>query len=219
MDWWSAAKRMGRWSLPVGLLGGADGFDLIRHSSIVAHGWLLSRRRGLAVDGAGAPIPWYTYAAISFLIDRLPGELDVFEYGCGYSTLWWMQRARSVTSVEQAGAWADAVRRRAASHVRIIEAAQGDDSYVRSIAGTNQLFDVVVVDGENRDACLRLAPFHLKPDGIVILDNADRPEYHDSMQYLRDQGFQHVDFIGMGPINTYDWTTSIFYRRSNRIGL
>ncbi len=183
-------------------------------------GWLLSRKCGLPVDKDGQPLPWYTYPTISFLTKRLPRDIDVFEYGCGYSTLWWMLRARSVISVEHAGPWVQSIRQKAIPSVRVIEVAVSQaDTYVNTIESTGKLFDVVVVDGECREACLALAPNRLKSDGIIILDNSERPAYRDGISQLCDKGFRQVDFIGMGPINTYEWMTSIFYRSANCVNL
>jgi hypothetical protein len=220
LNWWSLAKRIARSTLPLCAVGGINAFDLVRHSAIVERGWLLSRRRGLPVDKNGAPVPWYTYSTIAFLVNRLPADIDVFEYGCGYSTLWWMRRARSVISVEHAGPWTETIRLKADPNVRLIEVPSGqEEAYATTIERTGTIFDVVVVDGENREACLKIAPNHLKSDGIVILDNSERPAYRDEIFNLRNKGFRRVDFIGMGPINTYDWMTSIFYRNSNRVDL
>lgn len=220
MTWWTLAKRIARNTLPLGVFGGVNAFDLVRHAALVEHGWLLSRRRGLPVDKDGAPLPWYTYSTIAFLVSRLPSDVDVFEYGCGYSTLWWMRRARSVISVEHAGSWAESIRLMANPNVQLIEVpVDQEESYATTIESTGKKFDVVVVDGENREACLKIAPHHLKSDGIIILDNSERSAYRDGILHLRSEGFRHVDFIGMGPINTYDWTTSIFYRNSNCVDL
>lgn len=220
MTWWSSAKRIVGSALPVCVFGGANAVDLVHHSAIVEHGWLLSRRRGLPVDRDGMPLPWYTYPAIAFLVNRLPADIDVFEYGCGYSTLWWMRRARSVVSVEHAGSWAETIRRMVNENVQLIEVPAGQDEiYATTIESTEKLFDVVVIDGENREACLKIVPNYLKSEGIVILDNSERPAYREEILRLHNEGFRRVDFTGMGPINTYDWMTSIFYRNSNCVEL
>lgn len=220
MIWRRLLKRIAHNALPLRIFGGIETVDLIRHSAIVDHGWLLSRKRGIPVDNEGGPLPWYTYSTIAFLLSRLPPDIDVFEYGCGLSTLWWMRRARLVISVEHAGPWAESIRLKAESNVQIIDVPSGQDEvYANTIASVGWLFDVIIVDGENREACLQLAPNYLKPDGIIILDNSDRPQYHGAISHLRNANFRCVDFIGMGPINTYDWMTSIFYRNSNRLGL
>ena len=43
-----------------------------------AVGWLHSAKNRQPVNGAGEPIPWYSYAAIHFLENRLPTDLDVW---------------------------------------------------------------------------------------------------------------------------------------------
>lgn len=63
-------------------------------------GWLRSYREGVPVRRSGEPIPWYTYSAIAFLDERLPGDATVFEFGAGYSTLWYAARCSRVVAVE-----------------------------------------------------------------------------------------------------------------------
>ncbi len=71
-------------------------------------------------------------------------------------------------------------------------------------------FDVIVVDGMARNACARLAAQRLKPDGFIVFDNSDRSEYDDAYAYLIDAGFARIDYWGPGPINAYEWCTSVF---------
>ena len=51
-------------------------------------------------------IPWITFPSISFLNDYLKEEMKVFEYGTGGSTLFFLDRGASVTSVEHDADWA-----------------------------------------------------------------------------------------------------------------
>jgi hypothetical protein len=71
-------------------------------------------------------------------------------------------------------------------------------------------FDVIVVDGMARSACARLASDRLKPGGFIVFDNSDREEYADAYRFLIDAGFARMDYWGPGPINAYEWCTSIF---------
>lgn len=76
-------------------------------------------------------------------------------------------------------------------------------------------FDVIVVDGMARCLCAFIAADYISDQGIIILDNSDRWQYNAAHQYLIDQkGFNRVDFHGLGPVNTYGWTTSIFFRQT-----
>lgn len=55
-------------------------------------------------------LPWINYAAIDCLAKRLrPGD-RVFEYGCGGSTLFFLDRGLRVVSVEHEEAWLSRVR-------------------------------------------------------------------------------------------------------------
>ena len=54
-------------------------------------------------------LPWFTFSAIEFLETWIKPHHEVFEYGCGGSTLFFAQRANSVASVEHNGIWARSV--------------------------------------------------------------------------------------------------------------
>jgi hypothetical protein len=51
---------------------------------------------------------------------------------------------------------------------------------------------------------------HLKDNGIIILDNSERQIYKNGIKFLKNKDFKEIIFAGMGPINIYGWTTSIF---------
>ena len=56
-------------------------------------------------DLAGNPLPWMSLPAIDFLKERVPNDIFVFEYGCGYGSIWWAKRARKVVSIEHNKEW------------------------------------------------------------------------------------------------------------------
>src|SRR4051812_38433389 len=61
-------------------------------------GWAESAISGRPVDGNGDPLPWYSYPCSAFLKGRINKRMHVFEFGSGYSTLWWAKRVATVTS-------------------------------------------------------------------------------------------------------------------------
>jgi hypothetical protein len=74
-------------------------------------------------------------------------------------------------------------------------------------------FDVIVVDGMARSLCLYAAAEYVAEGGVIMLDNSDRWQYNDLQDYLvRRAGFKRIDFQGLGPLNTFGWITSIFFR-------
>ena len=78
------------------------------------------------------------------------------------------------------------------------------------LAYPNSYFNIIVVDGMARVLCAWLAANRLDSDGFIIFDNADRSEYDIAYKILIDEGFARIDFWGPGPINSYEWCTSIF---------
>jgi hypothetical protein len=55
--------------------------------------------------------PWYTYPAIYFLKDFIKPYHKVFEYGCGYSTLFYRRHTSAVCSVEHDEKWLNEILR------------------------------------------------------------------------------------------------------------
>ena len=157
----------------------------------------------------GTPIPWMTYPAISYLNQLDFSHKQVFEYGCGNSTLYWALRALRVFSVEHDQAWFEKMRTGAPANAEIALASGTD--YVRMVE-KHAPHDVIVVDGRWRyDCVMHCTPF-LKPGGLIILDNSER--HPPLTEFLRRNDFIQVDMIGYGPQNRYVWCTSLFLTRT-----
>lgn len=157
----------------------------------------------------GSPIPWYTYPAIEYF-DQIDAQgLRVFEYGSGNSSLYWARKGADVWSVEHDAAWWESMSTRSAQ-LKGLLLRQSADVYARTIDEVGGEFDIIVVDGAWRNECAMAAFSHLRPGGMVILDNSDW--YTDVSDCLKDKGFLQIDFNGFGPINNYCWTTSILLK-------
>jgi hypothetical protein len=183
-------------------------------------GWLNSQRTGLPVDRDGNPLPWLTYPAISFLEERLRKEMRVFEYGSGNSTFWWSQRVSSVMSCEHNLNWYKSMQPRIPPNVEYIYSALTyGGEYSKVISRYKTIFDIVVIDGRDRINCARNAVTAMKEDGVIIWDNSDRNQYAEGYAHLAGNSFRRLDFRGLGPINTGEWCTSIFYRRDNCLAI
>jgi hypothetical protein len=181
-------------------------------------GWLKSAMTLSPVDRTGNPIPWYTYACQSFLTKRVRPDFRVFEYGSGHSTLWWSQRVAHVTSVEHNPRWYERIAKSAPRNVHYI-LKQKDDDYAPEAARHAPKFDVVVIDGHDRARCALYAPESLTDRGVVIWDNADRDLYQSGYDHLYAKGFRRIDFDSIGPIWSVSWTTTVFYRDQNCLGI
>jgi hypothetical protein len=168
-----------------------------------------SRKEKKPVDANGNPLPWFTYPAIDFLSQFDFKNKAIFEYGCGMSTLFWLQREAVVYGVEDNPSWFNEVVKisEGKAHIKLLK----EDDYVQAIKSLNLKFDLIVIDGKNREACLYASLDYLNENGILILDNADR---HPGLcKSVREKGFIEIDFHGFGPVNDYTWTTSLFFNK------
>lgn len=180
---------------------------------LVQYGWLASYCRQRSIGPGGRPVPWYSYAAIEYL-DRFDWQqARVFEYGCGNSSRFWAARAREVHAAENDADWAVQVQAYGLSNLTVYHAAD-KQAYVQTPSRVGGLFDLVIIDGRFRHACVDAALAAIAPGGIVVLDNADW--YPDACTNLRAQGWFQIDFSGLGPINAYCTTTSVFVRADAR---
>ena len=183
-------------------------------------GWFRSFQEGYSVDVVGNPIPWITYSAMSFLRNRIKKDMIVFEYGCGYSTLWWASRVKHVISCEHDRQWYEKMRKAMPPNVELYYAELDfGNSYIKKITEYQSKFDIVILDGRDRVKCAKNALHSLKENGVILWDNSDRNSYEEGYNYLFEKGFKKIDFEGMGPVNTYSWCTSVFYKGKNCLGI
>jgi predicted O-methyltransferase YrrM len=194
-----SAQGAGRVLSKVGILGD----DPPARSHRLRH-WAYSLTR--AHDSIGISkldVPWWTYTAIDEVEAWLAPRADtrVFEWGSGASTIWLAKRAAEVHSVEHhAGfgrmiqeqladtphATLDIVEPTASEHPEIGSAKEGHGKldftdYVRHIDAVGGTFDLIVVDGRAREACLLAALPHLADDGIIVFDNTRRRRYRKAI--------------------------------------
>lgn len=91
-------------------------------------------------------------------------------------------------------------------------AGQCFERYVRTIeAYDDGAFDVVLIDGRSRPACLRLAAPKVRPGGLLVLDNSDLPHYQRSMAQV-SAAFRRMDFPGPIPYVPWFIQTTIWRR-------
>jgi hypothetical protein len=183
-------------------------------------GWVRTSLEGEPTTLEGKPLPWMTYPAIRFLERRLSNSLEVFEFGSGNSTLWWAERVSRIDSCEHDAQWYEKTRAglpRNASLTHLLLEPDGD--YCRAAEATQSKYDIVVIDGRDRVNCAKRSLDSLKPAGVFIWDNSDRPEFAEGLRAMTPHGFRSLDFEGLGPVNPYTWMTSILYRDQNCLGI
>jgi len=183
-------------------------------------GWLKSYMAGVPIDKYGNPIPWYTYSFISFIKNRINKKMMVFEYGSGNSTLWWAGRVKQVISYEHDKSWYEEMEACIPKNVELhYVGLQYGGEYSKKISKYIGMFDIVVIDGRDRVNCSKNCLNALKKGGVIIWDNSERKCYREGYDYLIGSGYKRIDFNGMGPVNAYPWSTTIFYKEDNCLGV
>lgn len=177
-------------------------------------------------------VPWWTYRAIA-QVDRWlqsrPEPARVFEYGSGASTVWLARRAAEVHSVEHDADFARHMEGALQDHphasVRVVEAvhsvapatpsakeghgALDFTNYVRAIDDVPGSFDLVVIDGRARAACLEVASGRLAENGLIVFDNSRRRRYRAS---INRSGLEEKALRGLTPTLPYPEQTSLLTR-------
>ncbi|MGI8943013.1 MAG: class I SAM-dependent methyltransferase [Qipengyuania sp.] len=121
--------------------------------------------------------PWISYDAqrhiAAFLASR-PGA-RVLEFGSGQSTRWYAERCAHLVSVESNSEWHARISRQLSglSHVDYRAAPEREAFASPELDG---LYDLVMIDGPWRDACVDTALRVLAPGGIIYLDNSDKAD-------------------------------------------
>jgi hypothetical protein len=193
---------------------------LWERSPLREDGWFRSARERVPVDAEGRPLPWIAYPALAFLAPRVGAAWRVFEFGCGFGTLWWGARVREVVSCEHEAAWRDRVAGLAPANVTIRHVPlEYGGAYSRAAAEHGGPFDLVIVDGRDRVNCAIRSVPALSPGGILLWDNSDRENYAPGLDELRSLGFRRVDFEGIAPVEPIRTRTSLLYRDGNVLGL
>ena len=175
--------------------------------------------------------PWLTFQSITFLRNRLTPEMNVFEYSCGSSTIFYAKRCKSVIAVEHNREWSPKVVKTLEQlglqnwEVHQVQAedvkpdgcsknfldtgsyfskgwAKWFKKYAHLIEQTDDQYDVISVDGGARVSCMKHAIPKLSPGGFLILDNSERPRYQSGIDLI-PADWKRWDFLGIGSVNAW----------------
>ena len=177
-------------------------------------------------------VPWWTYRAIDVVDTWLrarPRPARVLEYGSGASTAWLARRAGTVHTVEHheefAASMSDAlgafpnvvmhvIPAQPSANPAVPSSKEGYDGldfsdYVSAIERIDTTFDLVVVDGRAREACLERAMPRLAHGGMIVFDNSRRRRYRAAIE---GSGLLEQALPGLTPTLPYPEQTSLLYR-------
>lgn len=194
-------------------------FTFNRNSILKKTGWIRGYVQRKPIDADGNPLPWMNYAAIDFLKKRLNADMTLFEWGSGYSTLFFASRMTSAVSVEYNEHWFNLIKEQVPKNVEVVYRPLDSGGYVNEITARAEPFHLIVIDGRERVKCFAACLAHLREDGVILLDDSDRSDYQAAFQLATEQGFRHIDFIGLKPRSHKQHQTTVFYKTGNCMGI
>jgi hypothetical protein len=203
----------------VALFARTLGLVYSKRSALREWGYIESTKSKKPCRRDGSPLPWMNYQVIHFLEQRLTRDLSVFEYGSGNSTNFFAALVKDVTSVETDAEWHAHVLKTMPPNVHLVLFDMSSKGYSELAKRQNHKFDVIVVDSHDRPDCLMQAPAALTDRGVVLLDDAQRDDYGEAIDWLLSQGFRKLDFEGLKPAAIRAYRTTVFYRDNNCLGI
>jgi len=162
--------------------------------------------------------PWIVPAAVGWLGRRMRRDWSVLELGSGRSTLWLGRRAGSVLTFEDNEFWhqraAELIAEQGLANVRLRRLPVEEFSATIG-AMADETFDLVVVDfleseDSDRVEAVRAARSKVRPGGLLLLDDSDRPGYAPAYELL--SGWRERRFTGVKDEYPQVCETAIFRR-------
>jgi|TARA_B110000211_G_scaffold52490_1_gene57892 hypothetical protein len=170
------------------------------------YGFLESSRKNIPVNDKNEIMPMYTYPCYEWLNSIDWTDNKVFEYGTGYSTIWWQNKNVNYHAVEDNKQWYDMIKDKTN-----IKHEPEYNKYSQSIYNYDFKFDVIVIDGIVRFDCVKPALEKIKDDGIIIFDNSDW--HRNSKEELDKSDLISTHFHGFKPLHVDSETTSCYINR------
>lgn len=170
-------------------------------------------------ESNGMIYPWFT---LPFLRELSKWDLkgkDILEFGSGYSTLWFVDKLANITSFETNELWYRMVKTELTANF-------SDDEHnllwqlilvseYKKLSDFESIFDIIIIDGVDRDNCLKTYIDLLRPGGILIIDNWMQPSVwmpnEETLYILK----YYTCNVYKQP-NHPDWQTAVFIKPDDK---
>lgn len=145
----------------------------------------------------------------------------IFEYGSGYSTLYFAKFLRRkkrkfmMYSVDSSIDWHERVKKLIERN-HLSECVKtfyegNEQEYAVYVKRFSRKFDFILVDGRFRRRCLEVASQYLTDGGVAFLHDAERPYYHEPLAL-----FKEAAFFESGKYYPFEKTEYKYWIGSNR---
>jgi len=172
-------------------------------------------------DTISAALPWMNLEVCDWLVSYLKKDMKLFEWGSGGSTFFYSKLVEEVVSIEYDKGYYEVVKAQLEKHenknVELVLAPPQEKGKMKSFAPLyagryfdkyvatidqypDRHFDVIVVDGRQRNECFKRAIRKVKEGGIIVFDNFDREiykksQYFDNLNYTMYKGLMPFNFV------------------------
>ena len=165
--------------------------------------------------------PWFTTSFLNYLESIEVNLENVLEFGSGSSTIYWSKISKKVISIEHDPDFYFFIKDQIKAYDNVDLKLRSLDLnlYTSAIKEENYFFDLIVIDGMNREEIIQMAPSFLTERGVIILDNSHRPSYQTGIEFLLTSGFKKLPFFGLPVQSPFFSETTIFYRKNNRFNI
>ena len=155
--------------------------------------------------------PWLPVEAIDFLYSKLNKKSIGFEYGSGSSTFWFSKFTDKIYSIENNPDWYSEISKKIKENsienifyfhknCKMLPIWDIDfentieyEEYSSAILSFDVKFDYIIIDGVARSLSIQNSIDKLKDGGYLIIDNAERPAYWESMRKI-PQNWEILEF-------------------------
>ncbi|MEQ9549945.1 MAG: hypothetical protein RIM23_10040 [Coleofasciculus sp. G3-WIS-01] len=160
-------------------------------------------------------LPWLPASSLPSFTSLLSQSKAYWEWGSGASTIFAAQHSTNIWSVEHDRKWFTITTDLLTSLIFLPSTNKVSllyrplsAGYPNAINEVNGTFDVILIDGRQRNECIRNAMQKISQNGTIILDNSNREKYQFGIDLLKKEGFGETCFES----NQKPWKCSFFQR-------
>jgi|SRR5690242_2857514 len=154
--------------------------------------------RHIDTESQSIIMPWYTLPCLQWLLQQPTKTWKVFEYGGGYSSIWWRLNSLLYKGIDSNEFWA------IVGNILFTDKKQ---TYIESCCFDK--WDCIIVDGIEREECVKWSLDYIKPGGYLIIDNYGSEDYkvEETQELLKDWKVQYFR-----QPNHSTWQTAVFQK-------
>ena len=124
-------------------------------------------------------LPWLPKPTIVWLNDFLKKPRTIFEYGSGNSTIY-LDKKASLVSIEHDERWYKKIKPNLKKTEYYLVHPREYPEFITKYPKNH--FDLIIVDGLQRELCIDISLLHLKKGGYLLLDDSQRERYNKIKQ-------------------------------------